>query len=184
MVINLKAAKDNQRLAVLCTYPLAACGAYEILDVVRTHQFALARRHGSWDLIETAGHKQAKAEIKRLNEELEQRVVERTSQLLLASEALREAQTALAHVNRVATMGQLAASIAHEIKQPLAGAITNAEAGLGWLARQPPNVEKACNSLAHHDRPPFSGRPSLTGHCGHCWTCSLPHPVAIDVSFP
>jgi C4-dicarboxylate-specific signal transduction histidine kinase len=81
MVINLKAAKDNQRLAVLCTYPLAACGAYEILDVVRTHQFALARRHGSWDLIETAGHKQAKAEIKRLNEELEQRVVERTSQL-------------------------------------------------------------------------------------------------------
>jgi hypothetical protein len=96
------------------------------------------------------------------------------------SEALREAQTALAHVNRVATMGQLAASIAHEIKQPLAGAITNAEAGLGWLARQPPNVEKACNSLAHHDRPPFSGRPSLTGHCGHCWTCSLPSPVAHD----
>ena len=33
--------------------------------------------------------------------------------------------------------------------------------------------------LAHHDRPPFSGRPSLTGHCGHGWTCSLPHPVAI-----
>jgi C4-dicarboxylate-specific signal transduction histidine kinase len=68
---------------------------------------------------------------------------------LLASGALREAQTALAHVNRVATMGQLAASIAHEIKQPLAGAITNAEAGLGWLARHPPNVEKACNSLCY-----------------------------------
>jgi hypothetical protein len=39
-----------------------------------------------------------------------------------------------------------------------------------------------CVSLlvAHHDRPPFSGRPSLTGHCGHGWTCSLPRPVAID----
>jgi len=34
--------------------------------------------------------------------------------------------------------------------------------------------------LAHHDRPPFSGRPSLTGHCGHGWTCSLPGPVAND----
>jgi len=146
---GLNEAIANQHLAVLCTYPLAACGAVEVLDVVRTHQFALAKRRGSWDVIETAGHKQAKAEIKRLNEELEQRVVERTSQLLVASEALREAQTALAHVNRVATMGQLAASIAHEIKQPLAGAITNAEAGLGWLARQPPNVEKACNSLCY-----------------------------------
>ena len=34
----------------------------------------------------------------------------------------------------------------------------------------------------HSDRPSFSGRPSLTGHCGHCWTCSLPRPVAIDSS--
>jgi len=38
------------------------------------HQFAVTKRRGSWDVIETAGHKQAKAEIKRLNEELEQRV--------------------------------------------------------------------------------------------------------------
>jgi len=78
---SLNQAVANQRLAVLCTYPLAACGAAEILDVVRTHQFAVTKRRGSWDVIETAGHKQAKAEIKRLNEELEQRVLERTSQL-------------------------------------------------------------------------------------------------------
>src|ERR1700674_844013 len=78
---SLNQAVANQRLAVLCTYPLAACGAAEILDVVRTHQFAVTKRRGDWDVIETAGHKQAKAEIKRLNEELEQRVVERTSQL-------------------------------------------------------------------------------------------------------
>jgi hypothetical protein len=39
-----------------------------------------------------------------------------------------------------------------------------------------------CTSLqvALNDRPPFSGRPSLTGHCGHGWTCSLPRPVAHD----
>jgi C4-dicarboxylate-specific signal transduction histidine kinase len=134
---------------VLCTYPLAACGAAEILDVVRTHQFALARRHGSWDVIETAGLKQAKAGIKRLNEELEQRVVERTSQLMLASEALREAQTELAHVNRVTTMGQLTASIAHEVNQPVAAAVTNAHAALRWLGAQPPDLDEARQALAH-----------------------------------
>jgi transcriptional regulator with GAF, ATPase, and Fis domain len=78
----------NQRLSVLCTYPLAACGAVEILDVVRTHQFAVTRQRGSWHVIETAGHKQTKAEIKRLNEELEQRVIERTGQLAAVNEEL------------------------------------------------------------------------------------------------
>jgi C4-dicarboxylate-specific signal transduction histidine kinase len=145
---GLNDAVANQRLAVLCTYPLAACGATEILDVVRTHQFALARRHGSWDVIETAGLKLAKAEIKRLNEELEQRVVERTSQLMLASEALREAQTELAHVNRVTTMGQLVASIAHEITQPVAAAVANADAALRWLGAQPPDLEETRQALA------------------------------------
>src|SRR6266576_2059377 len=145
---GLNEAIANRHLAVLCTYPIATCGAVEVLDVTRTHQFALARRHGSWDVIETAGHKQAKAEIKRLNEELEQRVVERTSQLMLASEALREAQTELAHVNRVTTMGQLAASIAHEVNQPLAASVTNAHAGLRWLGLQPPNLEEVREALA------------------------------------
>src|SRR5258706_1240093 len=144
---GLNEAIANRHLAVLCTYPIATCGAVEVLDVTRTHQFALARRHGSWDVIETAGHKQAKAEIKRLNEELEQRVVERTSQLMLASEALREAQTELAHVNRVTTMGQLAASIAHEVNQPIAGVVTNADAALRWLGHRPPDLEKVQYSL-------------------------------------
>jgi C4-dicarboxylate-specific signal transduction histidine kinase len=144
---GLNEAVANQRMAVLCTYPLAACGALEILDVVRTHQFALARRHGSWDVIETAGLKQAKDEIKRLNEELEQRVVERTSQLMLASEALREAQRELAHVNRITTMGQLAASIAHEINQPIAAAVTNAHAALHWLGARPPDLEEVRQAL-------------------------------------
>jgi signal transduction histidine kinase len=123
----------NQHMAVLCTYPLPGCGASEILDVVRTHQFAIAKRRGSWDVIETAGFKQAKAEIKRLNEELEQRVVERTSQLTAASEALREAQAQLAHVTRVTTLGEVTASLAHEVNQPLAAIVNNANACLGLL---------------------------------------------------
>jgi C4-dicarboxylate-specific signal transduction histidine kinase len=96
----------------------------------------ITRRHGSWEVVETAGLKQAKAEIKRLNEELEQRVVQRTSQLMQASEALREAQMELAHVNRVTAMGQLAASITHEVNQPLGGMVTNVGAGLRWLDAQ------------------------------------------------
>jgi C4-dicarboxylate-specific signal transduction histidine kinase len=284
---SLNQAVANQRLAVLCTYPLAACGAAEILDVVRTHQFAVTKRRGGWEVIETAGHKQAKAEIKRLNEELEQRVVERTRQLravnseltnevvqrqraeeaLLRSEAylaaaqrvshtgsfgwsvssghivwsdetfrifehdpasqptvevilqrthpedrafvqgtldhaardrqafdfeyrllmpdgvvkyvrvvghpstndesgnfefvgavtditeskraekeherLRQTQADLAHINRVTTMGELTASLAHEIKQPISAAVTDAKTCLRWLGRDDPDIAEA-----------------------------------------
>jgi PAS domain S-box-containing protein len=55
----------------------------------------------------------------------------------------REVQTELAHANRVATMGQLTASIAHEVRQPIAATVTNAQAGLCWLDRQPPDLEEA-----------------------------------------
>jgi PAS domain S-box-containing protein len=65
----------------------------------------------------------------------------------LAAEGLREAQAELAHVNRVATMGQLTASIAHEVSQPIAAAVTNAQAGLRWLAAGPSGVEEARSAL-------------------------------------
>ncbi len=126
----------NQRLAVLCTSPLGACGALQILDVVRTHQFVLARGHGSWEVLETATLKRAKAELKRLNEELEQRVVQRTSELLKASEALRDAQAELMRVSRLTTMGELAASIAHEVNQPLTAVTNNGSACLRLLANR------------------------------------------------
>ena len=122
---SLNLAVAGARLAVLCTYPLAACGAAEILDVVRTHQFAVTRRRGSWDVIETAGHKQAKAEIKRLNEELEERVIERTSQLTAvnveltkevlqrqrAEEALLRSEAYLAEAQRASHTGSFGWSV-------------------------------------------------------------------------
>ena len=89
---SLNSSIANQRMALLCTYPIGACGAAEILDVVHTHQFAVAKRHGSWEVIETAGHKQAKAEVERLNEDLERRVAERTRQLQRSEAYLAEAQ--------------------------------------------------------------------------------------------
>jgi NO-binding membrane sensor protein with MHYT domain len=63
-----------------------------------------------------------------------------------AEEALREAQANLAHVSRVTTMGQLCASLAHEVNQPIAAAVANADACLNWLARDNPNIEKARES--------------------------------------
>jgi NO-binding membrane sensor protein with MHYT domain len=60
-----------------------------------------------------------------------------------AEEALRQAQADLAHVNRVTTMGHLAASIAHEINQPITAANANADAGLLWLAAEPPDLDEA-----------------------------------------
>jgi len=60
-----------------------------------------------------------------------------------AEEALRKANADLAHVTRVITMGELTASIAHEINQPLAAIVTNADACTVWLSSEPPNLEEA-----------------------------------------
>lgn len=62
------------------------------------------------------------------------------SETRTAQEALHAAQTALAHAARVATLGEMSASIAHEVNQPLAGIVTNGEAGLRWLDRREPEI--------------------------------------------
>jgi C4-dicarboxylate-specific signal transduction histidine kinase len=315
---SLNQAIAGQRLAVLCTYPLAACGAAEILDVVRTHQFAVTKRRGSWDVIETAGHKQAKAEIKRLNEELEQRVLERTSQLtavntelrnevlqrqraeeaLQISEAylaeaqrishtgsfgwdvssgkifwseeafriveydqtvqptvervlrrthpedqvlvqqridraiqermcfdfehrllmpdgsikyvrvvghpamiagsgdlrfvgaitdvtdrerLRQAQADLAHMNRVTAMGQLTASLTHEIKQPISAAVTNAKTCLRWLGRDEPNVAEASEAASRLVKD-VARAADIIGRIGSLFKKNAPQREFVDVN--
>jgi PAS domain S-box-containing protein len=64
-----------------------------------------------------------------------------------AAEALREAQMELAHANRIATMGHLTASIAHEVSQPVATARNNASATLNFLDRSPPDLEEVKEAL-------------------------------------
>ncbi|MEA2730031.1 MAG: hypothetical protein QOF70_4506 [Acetobacteraceae bacterium] len=59
----------------------------------------------------------------------------------------RDVQMELAHANRVATMGQLTASIAHEVNQPIAATITNAQAALRWLSARPPDIKEARQAL-------------------------------------
>jgi PAS domain S-box-containing protein len=60
-----------------------------------------------------------------------------------AEESLRQAQSDLARVNRVTTMGELTASLAHEVNQPIAAAVTNANTCLRWLTREHPDIEEA-----------------------------------------
>jgi C4-dicarboxylate-specific signal transduction histidine kinase len=146
----------NWRMTALCTYPLAGSTAAEILDVTRTHQFAIARRHNGWEVLETSELKQAKSEIKRLNDELEQRVIERTQQITAANEEMRkemlerqraeeallEAQAELARVTRAVDLGELVATIAHEVNQPLTAVVTNGNFCLRRLEGASPNLDE------------------------------------------
>jgi hypothetical protein len=64
-----------------------------------------------------------------------------------ASERLRDAQAALAHANRIATVGQLTVSIAHEVNQPIGALVTNAHAALRLLKAEPPDLERTSEAL-------------------------------------
>ena len=64
-----------------------------------------------------------------------------------AQEALHAAQAELAHVTRITTLGQLSASIAHEVSQPLVGIVTNGDASLRWLERDVPEIEEARHAI-------------------------------------
>ncbi|WP_353189753.1 AAA family ATPase [Pandoraea pnomenusa] len=92
--------------------------------VVGLATFAANRKEGVAFVLELTEQKQAEARIR----ETERRY--------------REVQTEVAHANRVATMGQLAASIAHEVNQPIAATVTNAHAALRWLHLQPPGIDE------------------------------------------
>ena len=67
-------------------------------------------------------------------------------------EKLRELEAELAHINRVSMMGEMAASFAHEIKQPIAAAITSANSCIEWLAHEPPNLDRARAAATRIDR--------------------------------
>jgi len=67
-------------------------------------------------------------------------------------EKLRQLEGNLAHTNRVSTLGEMAASLAHEIKQPIAAAITSANSCIEWLAHEPPNLDRARAAAARIDK--------------------------------
>ena len=102
----------------------------EIRDI---HTIAHPVLSPSGDLIEFVGTVIDVTERKRAEEERER---------------LRKALADLAHINRVTTMGELTASLAHEIRQPIAAAVTNAKTCLRWLRRDRPDVAEACQAAS------------------------------------
>jgi PAS domain S-box-containing protein len=90
-------------------------------------------RNISGDLLEYVGTSIDVTERKRADEERER---------------LRQVQADLAHLSRVTTMGELTASLAHEIRQPISAAATNAKTCLRWLGREEPEVTEACEAAS------------------------------------
>ena len=78
---ELNEVLSGLRMIVLCTYPLAGRNAGEIFDVAHAHEYAIAKRHGAWEVLETPELKKSKVELTNLTKELEQRVQERTAEL-------------------------------------------------------------------------------------------------------
>jgi len=78
------------------------------------------------------------AELKRANEQLQSEIAERE----LAEEGLIRAQSEIARIARITTMGELAASIAHELNQPLGSIVMSGDACLRWLTAKPPNLDE------------------------------------------
>lgn len=78
----------DRKLIALCTYPLAAVKAADLFEVVRTHQFAIAKRRGKWEVVETSELKRTKEQLRQLSEQLEHRVAQRTAELAAANAAL------------------------------------------------------------------------------------------------
>lgn len=107
----------QHEIIALCSYCLHRCEPEGILDVVRNHQFAVARRQGEWEVLESAALKMAKEDLFQVNAQLELRVRERTSALEAALQVRKRAeQEALAAVR---ARDEFLSMASHELKTPL-----------------------------------------------------------------
>jgi PAS domain S-box-containing protein len=96
-------------------------------------------------------------------------------------EKLRGLEADLAHINRVSMMGEMAASLAHEIKQPIAAAITSANSCIEWLAHEPPNLDRARAAAAKIDK--YGKRAAeIIDHIRSFYKKSPPQRELVDVS--
>ena len=150
---------SESNCSALCQYNRRLFPPELILDVIRTHPMVIYDSAVCQNLYhvppdEFLGTNQTAREVERLltnireRERVEAALREQLTERKRTEEALREAQAELAHVTRVMTMGELTALIAHEINQPLAAVVTNANACLRWLMGPIPNLDEAREALA------------------------------------
>jgi len=116
----------NYRMIALCSYSLDKCRAAEVIDVVKNHRFALIRRAGTWELIESAERKKAEAEVKHLN--LVLKAIRNVNQMIVR-EKDRDRLIQVVCSALIETIGYHSAWIA--LFDEAGGLVAQAEAGLG-----------------------------------------------------
>src|SRR6202041_177850 len=96
-------------------------------------------------------------------------------------EKLRQLEAELAHINRVSMLGEMAASLAHEIKQPIAAAITSANSCIEWLTHEPPNLDRARAAASRIDK--YGNRAAeIIDRIRSFYRKSLPQRELVDVN--
>jgi PAS domain S-box-containing protein len=158
--VRLKAAGVDPTSALGMTRWEAAACVEEEPDKWRAHRerldarlpfrdlrYRLARADGSKLYVTTSGKPRFDAEGRFLGYRGVGTDVTANVRADQAERALQQTQTELAHATRLTTLGQLTASIAHEVNQPLAAIVANGDACLRWLQRTPPDVGKAHDSV-------------------------------------
>jgi signal transduction histidine kinase len=144
----------ESKCSALCQYNRRLFPPDLILDVIRTHPTVVYRGTVCRNLYyvppdEFLGDNQTAREVERLltnireRERVEDALREQLRERKQAEEALHKAQADLAHITRVMTMGEMVASIAHEVNQPLGAIVTNGHACVRLLSRDVPDVDKS-----------------------------------------
>lgn len=116
---------------------------------IATNALSLQRRRAETLLLQASNELEIRVRERTLDlQETNQKLVAATAERTRAELALRDTQNELARAARIMTVGELTASIAHEINQPLAAVVSNGEAALNWLQRNPPALAEVKDSVA------------------------------------
>jgi len=145
---RLHRCSQRWQALLLCTYPLSKLRATELLDVVRGHNFAIARRHGDWEAVETPTLRRTKEQIQQAKEDLEQRVHEQASQLVRTKQAARERELQARFEATLEERNRLARELHDSLLQSVTGMGLQLRAALPHLGSASPEARASINRVA------------------------------------